>query len=85
MQEVQCGDRHSRPEPFCFLFEGDRFQTDDREVTPPEIRRIVGDIASDVPIVLCLDDATQKTLAEDEETALAPCPNFRRLPRFKRG
>jgi hypothetical protein len=85
MQESQLSDRQGRPEPFCFIFEDERFRTDERNVTPPEIREIVGGIPADIPLVLVLEDCTQRTLQEDEEIPLAPCPNLRRLPIFRRG
>lgn len=73
------------PVVFCFEFEGRRVQTRDDAVSPPEIRRIVGGIPDNVPIVQILDDGTQKTLAETETVRLVQCIRFRRLPRFIRG
>lgn len=70
---------------FCFMFDGERHATDDRAVTPQEIRDIVGDVADDVPIVLVLDDGTQRTLSECDEVKLKHCRHFKRLPRFRRG
>lgn len=73
------------PRLFCFDFEGRRFSTPDDAVTPREIRRIVGGIPDNVPIVQILEDGTQKTLAETESVPLVHCIRFRRLPRFIRG
>lgn len=70
---------------FCFDFEGRRVSTRDDAVTPPEIRRYVGGVPTDVPIVQILDDGTQRTLAETESVPLVQCIRFRRLPRFIRG
>lgn len=80
----RCHDR-PRPHAFCFLLDGERFRSRQKAVSPPEIREIVGGIGSDIPIVLCLEDGTQRTLPEDEEVRLERCRHFKKLPRFKRG
>lgn len=75
----------AKSEPFCFFFEQEKLSSHDRKLTPQEIRDIVGGIPPDIPILLCLEDGTKRTLQETEEVKLEPCPRLEHLPRFRRG
>lgn len=84
----QENEREISPEStreFCFEFEAKRFQTEQQIVTATQIRKIVGGIPGDIPIVEVLEDGTQKTLTETESISLVHCVRVRRLPRFTRG
>ena len=70
---------------FCFVLDDEPYESEKRKVTPQDIRDIVGDIPSNVPIVLVNEDGTQQTLQEGDEIKLVDCEKFKRLPRFRRG
>jgi hypothetical protein len=76
---------HEHKEEFCFEFDTKGYETKHHEVTPQQIREIVGGIASTVTIVEIMEDGTQRTLQEGQEVHLHRCSKFRKLPRFTRG
>lgn len=69
---------------FCFAFEGNPYQNQQRFISVPELRTKVGDKTND-PIVQELNDGTERAVPEHERIDLGQPCRFGRSPRFKRG
>ena len=69
---------------WVFEVDGTTHQHDHPFITGGEIMNLAG-IPQEQGLVLCHEDGTQETIAEDQRVRLVPKPRFRKRPRFKRG
>jgi len=75
---------HSGEQTWVFDVDGVTYRHNDPFITGGEIMDVAG-IPRSQGLVLCHDDGTQETIAEDQRVRLVPKPRFRKRPRFKRG
>ena len=69
---------------FFVNIEGKEHPWDRDTITVPEIRAL-GNLPTDLPVIIESPDGTERTLAEDETVQLKPGHRFGRAPKFKRG
>ena len=76
--------QQERGQFFTFFVDGQEFRVSESTLTGGEIMDLAG-IQREVGLLLCLEDGTQRPVAEDEVIELKPGRRFMKAPRFKRG